>query len=90
MTRIFWLAAFALTTAGIVNAQTADTRWKLRVHILYDAGLKIEEFEPTYGTLAACDIAGGLKEISFARRRIMASALCMPIHIVSPGKDIVT
>lgn len=89
MIRALWLLAFLSVAAG-VSAGDADTRWKLRVHVFYDAGLKIEEFDKTYGTKKACDLAGGLKEISFARRNIMSPFECLPIHSVSESVGRIT
>lgn len=77
---VLWLIAVGLSKCA--HAQASDTRWRLRVHVFYDDGLKFEESRVTFREKARCDRAGDEKEAWFARRRIRASSLCVPVHTI--------
>lgn len=71
-----------LLAASSATAQSADTRYHLRLHVFFDAGLKFIEFDETYGDEAACYRRGDRLAAKYARRRIMASAYCEPVHTI--------
>lgn len=90
MTRILWLSAFAICIAGLTRTQASDVRYRLRVHVFTDDGVKIEESKFTYGSEIACDKAGEKEEARFARKKIIAPYYCQPIHIIAPREGTIT
>jgi hypothetical protein len=83
MSRVLFALAFLLVAAGLAKSQgTADVRYRLRSHVFYNEGLQIEESKFTYGSQISCDRAGEKKELQFARRKIHAPYMCVPIHFL--------
>ena len=78
MPRALFILAFLLVAAGV--AQSSDVRYRLRVHVFYDDGLRIEESKFTYGSQIACDRAGEKEQMRFARKNIIAPFYCTPVH----------